>query len=282
MAERRFHLADALILLVPTALAGATFRRGPDLVRFLRQDGFLTANLGAWYEAVGAGLALCWPGLAGFTLAWLWLRMRPPRPARPRLWRQPGAVALGAAGAVLGLEALGCAILVGIVGWGSVEDFLGSHAGPLLPLPGAAVVGSWVTLAASRRWRAERSWVDRSGRALGAAWVVLAALSLGHQFWSEVTAFVPFSRWVERQAALQERQRQLFERHQERERARLARHDDLHALRKHFLSRGSADQVREIDRLLDEWRAREGREIAEEQREQEELLEGTEPSSPPR
>jgi hypothetical protein len=36
-----------------------------------------------------------------------------------------------------------------------------------------AVVGSWLALAISRRWRPERSWIDRAGRILGLYWAFL-------------------------------------------------------------------------------------------------------------
>jgi hypothetical protein len=36
-----------------------------------------------------------------------------------------------------------------------------------------AVLGSWLALALSRRFRPERSWIDRAGRALGLYWVLL-------------------------------------------------------------------------------------------------------------
>jgi hypothetical protein len=42
----------------------------------------------------------------------------------------------------------------------------------LQPLMGLAVLVSWVTLLAGRRWRAEPSWVDRFGRAVGVYWIL--------------------------------------------------------------------------------------------------------------
>ncbi len=44
---------------------------------------------------------------------------------------------------------------------------------PFVPIVcGLAVLVSWVTLLARRRWRADPSWVDRFGRALGVYWIV--------------------------------------------------------------------------------------------------------------
>jgi hypothetical protein len=46
---------------------------------------------------------------------------------------------------------------------------------------GLAILISWMTLFAGRRWRAEPSWIDRIGRAMGFYWVV-AALALWAHF----------------------------------------------------------------------------------------------------
>jgi hypothetical protein len=47
---------------------------------------------------------------------------------------------------------------------------------PIEEFIGAAVLGAWSALAATRRWRAEPTWIDRAGRALGAFWIVLFLL----------------------------------------------------------------------------------------------------------
>ncbi len=41
---------------------------------------------------------------------------------------------------------------------------------------GFAVIASWVALALARRWRSERGWIDRAGRAVGLLWIVLLFL----------------------------------------------------------------------------------------------------------
>jgi hypothetical protein len=40
---------------------------------------------------------------------------------------------------------------------------------------GAAVLGAWSALAASRRWRTDRTWIDRLGRLIGMFWIALFA-----------------------------------------------------------------------------------------------------------
>ena len=40
---------------------------------------------------------------------------------------------------------------------------------------GYAVAAAWLALAVAGRWRPERSWIDRLGRVLGVAWIVITA-----------------------------------------------------------------------------------------------------------
>lgn len=47
---------------------------------------------------------------------------------------------------------------------------------------GAAILSSWATLALSRRWRPQPTWLDRVGRVVGVAWLqvgVVSGLALG-------------------------------------------------------------------------------------------------------
>ena len=37
-----------------------------------------------------------------------------------------------------------------------------------------AVLASWTLMAALGRWRAEATWIDRAGRAIGFSWVAMA------------------------------------------------------------------------------------------------------------
>jgi hypothetical protein len=40
---------------------------------------------------------------------------------------------------------------------------------------GTAVLSAWTVLLLGGRWRTERSWIDRSGRALGLCWIAAYA-----------------------------------------------------------------------------------------------------------
>jgi hypothetical protein len=53
------------------------------------------------------------------------------------------------------------------------------------PYSGPAVVGAWLALIVTRRWRAERGGIDRIGRLIGACWLI--------EF---VLAEMPGTRWV--------------------------------------------------------------------------------------
>ena len=66
-------------------------------------------------------------------------------------------------------------VLAPFLGWEAIL-WLGLAEPLWLILPfvffGPAVLVSWTTLLLGRRWRAESSWVDRLGRAVGVFWIV--------------------------------------------------------------------------------------------------------------
>jgi hypothetical protein len=140
---------------------------------------------------VAAGL----PCLVCWTATVLLLRLRAPRPRFRRLARQPGFVACFAAGVVLAVRAVGA--LLSALAWLLPE--LSAQAvyktfveyppcyrlwsSLLYPFPfaapgeiGLAVAAAWLILGIGGSWRAERSWVDRAGRALGAVWLIMIPL----------------------------------------------------------------------------------------------------------
>ncbi len=120
------------------------------------------------------GLALFGFGLEVASLLLLMVRFRQPRPRWRRVWRQPGLLA--SAGAVVGMAiglvgtvASSLAVTTGFypAGWPSL---LGCFRGSLsCGAPG--VVGAWLALGLSGRWRAERSALDRLGRLVGWLWL---------------------------------------------------------------------------------------------------------------
>jgi hypothetical protein len=46
----------------------------------------------------------------------------------------------------------------------------------LLILVGGAIASVWIVMWLSGTWRADPSWIDRAGRALGIYWIMISAL----------------------------------------------------------------------------------------------------------
>jgi hypothetical protein len=109
-----------------------------------------------------------------------------------RAWKGPGAAACVAAVAAMALCLLEEASLAahGRRGlWRSGTNPF-PNAWPLFEVWIAlAVLGAWVALAASRRWRIRRSRADRVGVALGSAWLAVLAYRIF------ASLFIPFGNW---------------------------------------------------------------------------------------
>lgn len=116
-------------------------RNGPGLGRRLVDSGVITLA----------------PFLVPLTLAVLILRLRKPRPSGSHLLCQPGF--------------WGCAAPVSAA---LVMPALGVYFGvwSVAIIPGSVVV-AWIALALSRQWCNEKSWVDRAGRVVGTAWIIV-------------------------------------------------------------------------------------------------------------
>ena len=127
------------------------------------------------------------PVLASVAVATLICRLIPPRPPLRRLARQPGTTALVLitlivllVGVILGLGV----ILAPYFDPGRLGPTSTSYPVRLSTLSyqifnaGKMVAVFWIWQAAARLWRPERSWIDRIGRALGIALIVLDLLAL--------------------------------------------------------------------------------------------------------
>ncbi len=55
----------------------------------------------------------------------------------------------------------------------------------LAPAIGFGVLSSWSLIALQGRWRADRGWIDRLGRAVGVLWILVMALS-GVFWWERI------------------------------------------------------------------------------------------------
>ena len=208
--RRRFTLFDVMALIAATALGLGLARVGwpPELavaapanaasisVTFnpiypkpLRAASGYKSRMAVMpiVERVAPGF----PVLASLSLAFVAIRLRSPRPRWRRLGAQPGLVAAVVAAGVWLVEAPPMAWLswydgrsgysptrIAQVAANSVV-MLGFHSG-------LAVASAWVALALAGRWRPERSWLDRWGRAMGFAWIasaVLCSMTLAQSAW---------------------------------------------------------------------------------------------------
>jgi hypothetical protein len=103
------------------------------------------------------------------TTVFLLMRVQQPRPPIRALMRQPGTIA-------------GLAVAFGLIfvaGWMHLFFFGRLIDGTVIPIAvGGTVALAWTGLALVRRWQAERSWVDRGGRLLGATAIVVGLIAL--------------------------------------------------------------------------------------------------------
>jgi hypothetical protein len=177
--RRRFTLLDGMILVAATAVGYAVFQSlnhligVGDVLEILRE----TTSSGAIGELIALLTLIAAPVMVSWSLVLIPLRLIGTRPRWRRLARQPGLVASLAVATALGFMAM----VTGVALLGIGRNILGGFPEMLLLLAlfffGVAVLASWVTLVAGRRWRPEPSWVDRLGRALGIFWILLAIAS---------------------------------------------------------------------------------------------------------
>lgn len=132
--------------------------------------GISTSLIRYWPPTRGQALAalrqcvvFLFPIVAYLSFALPLLRLVRPRPAWGPLLAQPGWSACLAAGLALPAAT-----------W--TEQI--THESISVSYVAAAVGLGWLVQALARRWRPEPSWVDRTGRALGACWLVIGLIAL--------------------------------------------------------------------------------------------------------
>lgn len=209
---RRFTLVDALVLLAATAVALAgvrgmamaslreanclTLAGGIVEVPRAPQEGWTPTEILHYAPHLVCGFG---PVFAtSWTLGWLALRLRSPRPSRRRLWAQPGAfAALAALLAVFwqaGIESTWL-IWFPLAAHGSIGEPAAQVAYQMLStaldrspdMAACGIVAGWAALALGGRFRAAPSWLDRLGRVLGMLWIALSLdarwIILQEAFW---------------------------------------------------------------------------------------------------
>ena len=194
--NRSFRISDALVLVAATGIGLAGCRFWFWASKSGWRDLLDTADnpllIGLWIAALRAVPVLSIL-LLNWTTAVLLLRLRAPRPRRRHLWCQPGFLACVAAifvfvwkGVALGLLVASTALTPSPtqhlkIDYGDLFIEIAFmqfsvHFAPQANV-GAAVLLVWLVTWASGRCRPEPSWVDRSGRLLGVAWVGISLLA---------------------------------------------------------------------------------------------------------
>jgi hypothetical protein len=174
---RKFTLTDAMVLIAAIGVAFVLIRQYLD---YLYGRNFALTPPGSFaltsYWKYGTFLSRVLAPLATSLSLALWvLRIRPPRPSRRRLFRQPGMVACTAA--VLGTVIFLLKVFLNkfFLYWdNSGMQRLDAVWFVRLPLNGEIVAVTWIVLILSGFWRSEPSWIDRAGRALGVYWILTA------------------------------------------------------------------------------------------------------------
>ncbi len=192
---RSFQISDALVLVAATGvgLAGCRFwfwatKSG---WRDLSDTADNPVLIGLWIAALRA-IPFSSILLLSWTVAILVLRLRATRPRRRRSWCQPGFLACVAAVFVFAWSCVKLGLNVAVALMADPTELsktnlwsLFSELALMLLSPdfvpqanvGAAVLLVWLVTWASGRCRPEPSWVDRSGRLLGAVWACISLLA---------------------------------------------------------------------------------------------------------
>jgi hypothetical protein len=164
---RRFTLLDGMFLVAVTAI-GLGWNR-------LSMKDFETYNF-PWMRvspllrSFNLSMWVLVPHLSLWTLAILALGLRRPPNQLSEVVTRPGMAACVAAALAITFD----------LAW--YIPFKMGHPGGILPgimmircidTVTFAIGGAWAVLAVGSLWKAERHWIDRAGRVLGVAWVIV-------------------------------------------------------------------------------------------------------------
>lgn len=160
---RRFTIIDGMILVAPLAVAMLGWREFLVSYRTLMGRSPSTPSESLFVSLDASIASMAFGTMAGLIL----VRLRRPRPGRRGLMRQPGFVACTAAMATIAFGWLfGLSLyLFRTPGWGywPFQQLCAVSMG----MTAWGVVGAWLILAITGRWKAEPGWIDRTGRLLG-------------------------------------------------------------------------------------------------------------------
>ena len=115
------------------------------------------------------------PLLMSVSLALMAARLLPPRPRLLVLFRQPGFVANWVTFLIMGLNSIKMLSMnTGKLSSidGIIQLFGFAYFWPSVSEIGGGILVAWMTLALAGCWRPEPSWIDRSGRVFGVAYII--------------------------------------------------------------------------------------------------------------
>jgi hypothetical protein len=187
---RRFHLIDAVVLVLATAVGLWAIR--PFLPDLFESPKVLVNGrwVSRWWDPVDLlnKAVILEVMLMAWSAAWLVLQLRQPRPRLHRLTRQPGFLATFSSTAVLVVSG---PITAAVLASSSMslgiprDDWLlfGMWSALISSQIGVAVAAGWALLAVGRRCRLSTGWLERVGQATGIVWVAMIPSNLILPFW---------------------------------------------------------------------------------------------------
>jgi hypothetical protein len=177
-AARKFTLLDAMVLIAATGIAFVPIRL------FLWENWHFPEERSVpeiWRTGLEINVSLV-PLALSLSAAILLLGLKRPRPNLRRVYRRPGIAACTVALLYAILSAMGYAVFLHFSyaldravfdDQSSAMLWIRIGMQPIF-LVGGAIASVWIVMWLSGTWRAERSWIDRAGRALGVYWILLS------------------------------------------------------------------------------------------------------------
>jgi hypothetical protein len=179
--QRQFHILDGILLIAAMAVGIAPTRQTtilyvieekfvnkffPDGARHPLEAGSMS-DLGVYFFA---------PFSLALAIFYFWL----PGMKRGRLLTKPGFVAVVTASMVMILRLTQFEIDIALDPPEQFGICRLIYFVTTCPPAAIAVISAWIMMCMVGRWRAERSWVDRAGRAIGAGRIGMALLDWFH------------------------------------------------------------------------------------------------------
>jgi hypothetical protein len=187
--RRPFSLLDAMVLVAATAVGLGAARGMHDILRDATDMDTprLADPVGRSLLEAARWSALGYPLIVAWTLALVLLLFlsRRFRPSFKSLLERPGPTACAAAAMALAIQTINVITLAVVLMANNGTVFPSAvtarflvlavtpYLGVNLGMPRLAVTVAWTGLALSGRWQPEPNWLDRAGRLIGLAWVVL-------------------------------------------------------------------------------------------------------------